>query len=454
MTACLSAASAATLPELWRERVKSVVGVEFFTDGEMERQSTEVPGVVIDDQGTIVFTSQAVNNRVAPGQLKDFRVYVAGAPATQYFTAEYLGPDEYTGLQFIRVEEKGRADLVPITRFAVADQAEPAVAEELWGIGLRKKSEDFLPYFMSSRVAMVQSVPQRTAVLAHDVAGQGLPVFNQQGDFVGLTIGGYGQTFLQVTASERTPQPVLMVNPDESSVVLLGREILPYLDRIPSTPSGRPLAWLGANGLQALDPAIASFMGLANQSAVGVTEVLEGSPAEKAGLVARDIVVTLDDQPLPRFKPDQAAVTYFEREIDRRRPGQTLTLGVLRDGRKIKIDVVLEEAPQLPREAPRRYFDFLGITVREFTYADGAIRRVRMAGHHGVIAHFVKPKSSAAAAGLRTDDWVKGIDGTAITTLAEAEKLLEAIEADRTRTEYTLTVEREGASTELLIKLK
>lgn len=447
-------AFAASLTELWQERVKAVVGVEFFTDGELERHATEVPGVVIDDQGTIIFTGQAVNNRVTPAQLKDFRVHLPGTPATQYFAAEYLGPDEFTGWQFIRVEEKARSLLAPITRYAVSTATEPAVAEELWGIGLRKKNEDFLPYFLSSRVAMVQSVPQRMAVLAQDVAGQGLPVFNTRGEFVGLSVGGYGQTFLQVTGNERAPQPVLMVNPDESSVVLLAKEILPHFNRIPTNISGRPLVWLGANGLQALDPDVAGFLGLAAQSAIGVTEVLEGSPAEKAGLYARDIIVSLDEQSLPRFKPDQGAVAFFEKEIDRRRPGEILKLGILRDGQKLALNVVLEDAPELPREAARRYFDFLGITVRKFTYADGAIRRVRVAGHVGVIAHFVKPKSPALAAGLRLDDWIKSIDGAPVITLADAEKLLEVIEADRTRTEYSLVVERSGEPTELRIKLK
>lgn len=451
---CAAGARSASLSELWAERVKTVVGVEFYVDDEVGRQATEVPGVVIDDQGTIIFTSQAVNNRVTPAQLKDFRVRLPNTPAAQFYTAVYLGPDEYTGCQFIRVEEKARPQLVPVTRYAAAQPAEPAIAEELWGIGLRKKSEDFLPYFLSSRVAMVQAVPQRTAVLAHDVAGLGMPVFNAAGDFVGLTVGGYGQTFLQVTPNERAPQPVLMVNPDESSVVMLASEILPYLSRVPANINGRPLAWLGANGLQALDPEVSTFLGLATQSAVGITEVLEGSPAEKAGLVARDIIVRIDDRPLPRFKPDQAAVVFLEREIDRRRPGDVLTLGVLRDGKNLRIAVTLEDAPQLPREAARHFFDFLGITVRQFTYADGAIRRVRMAGHSGVIAHFVKPKSPAAIAGLRMDDWIKAIDGTAVENLAEAEKQLAAIEADRSRTDYTLGVEREVEPVELRIKLK
>ncbi len=447
-------ASAADLSALWAERLKSVVMVEFFTDGELERQATEVPGVVVDETGLIIFSGQAVNNRVMLTQLKDFRVHLPGTPGTQFFAAEYLGPDEFTGWHFIRVEEKARAHLVPITRYAAATASEPKVAEELWGIGLRKKTENFLPYFMSSRVAMVQAMPQRSAVLAQDVAGHGLPVFNAAGEFVGLTVGGYGQTFLQVFANDRGAQPVLMINPDESSVVLLASEILPYLARVPHGINGRPLAWLGANGLMALDPEIAGFMGLSEQSAIGISEVLEGSPAEKAGLLARDIIVSLDGQPLPLIKPDQAAVTYFEREIDRREPGVKMKLGVLRDGTKLSIYAVLEDAPELPREAPRRYFDFLGITVRKFTYPDGAIRGVKLADHRGVIAHFVKSKSPAAVAGLRTDDWIKTIDGAEVANFTDAEKLLEAIEADRARTEYVVTVDREGKITELHIKLK
>ena len=118
------------------------------------------------------------------------------------------------------------------------------------------------------------------------------------------------------------------------------------------------------------------------------------------------------------------------------------------------INAVLADAPATPREAPRRYFENLGITIRDFTYADGVVRRVKPGAHGGVIAHFVKMNAPASTAGLRLDDWIKEIDGTAIATYADAVRLLAAIEADPARTEFVVLVERGGDTSVLRIKLK
>ena len=43
-------------------------------------------------------------------------------------------------------------------------------------------------------------------------------------------------------------------------------EVLPHLGRIPKSVSGRPLAWLGAYGLEPMAREVAKFLNLFNQS--------------------------------------------------------------------------------------------------------------------------------------------------------------------------------------------
>jgi serine protease Do len=446
-------AAAPDLAALWQERLKSVVAVEFFTETEIDRRPVQTFGTVIDDQGTIIFPSQAISDRLTPAQLKDFRVYLPGQPTTHFLTATYLGHDEYTDWEFIRIDDaRSLKELVPITHYAVAPT--PGITDELWGIGLRKKDEDFAPYFMSSRVSILQRLPQLTALTAQEVAGLNLPVFDRNGAFVGLTIGGFGQTFLQFSARDRGGLPVVMINPDECAAVVLASEILPYLQRIPQKVDGRPLAWLGANGLQPLDPEVASYLHLEKQAGLVVSEVLDDSPAAAAGLRERDIILSVDGQPLPVLKPDRVLITWFQREVDRRRPGDVMKLGLQRDKQRVDIAVKLADAPQLPREAPRHYFENLGLTVRAFTFSDGVVRRLKGTAQSGVIAHFVKVNAPVSVAGLRTDDWIKEIDGTPISSFTEAVKLLAAIENDPTRSEFVLLVDRGGETSVLRVKLK
>ncbi|MEI8090103.1 MAG: PDZ domain-containing protein [Opitutaceae bacterium] len=444
---------AADLPALWNERLKCVVAVEFFTETEVDRRPNVVFGVVVDTQGTIILPSAAIESRVAPAQLKEFKVYRPGDPASAL--GVYLGQDALTGWHFVRVEERLRPLLMPITQFVASGKsAEPSLAEEVWGIALRGKDEDFTPYFLQSRVALIQSLPQRTGIAQHEVAGPGLPVFNCEGGFVGLALSSFGQTFLQFSRADRGGSPTMLINVEESSVFHLSGEVLPYLSRVPKNEFGRPLAWLGAYGFEPMDREVASFLKLEAQSGAVVSEVLEGSPAEKAGMQARDIVLAINGRALPRFKPDRVVVNYVEREVERRVPGDPLSLTVLRGTERVEVNVTLGDEPKLMREAVRTYYERLGFTAREFVYGDAISRRLKVADTAGIVAHFVKGNSPVSVAGLRTDDWIKEIDGVEPKSFAEAVEKLSAIQADAARTEFVLLVGRGGETAVLRVKLK
>jgi serine protease Do len=441
--------AAATIPELFNERLKSVVGVEFFIQSEIDRQPVMVLGSVIDDQGTIILPAPSIQPAVAPGQLKDFKVYRPGS--TEPANAEYLGQDAFTGWHFIRVEAKLRLELVPITKYAVAP-TDPALGEDLWGIGLRGKDEDFLPYFLSSRVATIMKLPQKTAICGSDLAGPGMPVFNAAGQFAGLALPSFGQNFL-VFSRNQNGAPIMLVNVEESSAVILADEVLPYLGRIPASVTGRPLPWFGVYGMQPMDPEVAKLLKLENQSGVVLSDIMEGTPADQAGLKERDIVLALDGQPLPRLKPDRVVAGYFGQQLLLRRPGDTITLSILRGAGRQEIKVRLGDEPKLVREAERHYFERLGFTIREFLYSDRIMLRVKSGEQQGVMAHFVKPGSPVAAAGLRPDDWIREIDGTEIKTYAQAVDRLHAIEADKNKSEIVLLVSRGTETSVLRIKL-
>jgi serine protease Do len=241
---------------------------------------------------------------------------------------------------------------------------------------------------------------------------------------------------------------------EESSAFLLAGEMVPYFNRIPTNPSGRPLAWLGAYGLEPMDRDVAKFLNLGAQSGAVVSEVLAGSPADKAGLRDRDIILALDGKPLPQLKPDRVITTYIEREVDRRKPGDTLAIGVLRGTDRMELRAVLAEEPKLAREADRKYFDRIGFTARELVYDDAIERRAKVTELNGVIVHFVKPSSPAAIAGVRLEDWIQAIDGAEVKTYADATAKLAEIERDTARPEVVLHISRGGETAVLRVKLK
>ncbi len=448
----LGRVAAADLPALWAERLKSVVAVEYVTETEVDRRPTATMGTVIDAQGTIIISAGAIDPRAATWQLKDFKVYLPGEATST--PGDYIGQDAFTGWHFVRADVATRARLKPITTYAAPAESKPvALADFVWGISLRGKDEDFTPYILQSNVAFIQSLPQRTAIAQQEVAAPGLPVFNRDGQFVGLALSSFGQTFLQLSRGARS-SAIMLINVEESSAVLLAQEVLPYLGRIPKNVSGRPLAWLGAFGLEPMDRDVAKFLNLSAQSGAVVSEVLEGSPAEKAGVRPRDIILGIDGKSLPQLKPDSVVVRYIESEIDRRAPGDPLRLTVLRGAERMELQAVLGEEPKLIREAERKYFDRLGLTAREFVYGDAIERRVKAAEPSGAIVHYVKPSSPVAIAGLRMDDWIREIDGAEIKTYADVVAKLSEIERDEARPEFVILVSRGGETAVLRVKLR
>lgn len=445
-------ARAADIPALFAERLKSVVAVEYVTESEAERRQTVTMGTVIDANGTIVLPSGAIDPRAALWQLKEFRVYLPGDGTGS--PAEYLGNDAFTGWHFVRADEKTRAKLTPITAFAPKPGApQTGLSDFVWGIGLRNKDEDFMAYVMQSHVAMITSLPQHTAVAQQEIAAPGLPAFDANGNLVGLAVSSFGQSYLQFGGGGR-PRPVTLVNIEESSVFLMNDEVLPYLNRIPASVSGRPIAWLGEYGLEPMDRDVAKFLNLGTQSGAVVSEVLEGSPGEKAGLRPRDIILAIDGKPVPPLKPNAVVPTYIEREIERRRPGDPMALTVLRGTERVELHVVLGDEPKLLREAERKYFDRIGVAVREFVFGDAVVRRIKQADNTGVVIHYVKTGSPAATAGLREDDWIREIDGAEVKTFASATEKLAAIEADETRVETVILVSRGTETAVLRVKMK
>jgi serine protease Do len=441
---------AAELHELLPERLRSVVAIEFTIQTEVDRRQIVVSGTVVDRAGTIVMPGAQIPGGAAPDQLKDFKVYRPGSDESA--GASYLGQDSLTGFHFVRLTDpKQAADLKPITEFRAAPAA-PRLGEEVWGVGLRGKDEDFAPFVLSSRVAIVAKLPNETAVTAQDVGAPGLPVFDREGRLAGMALNSFGQNFLLFSRNQHGT-PVVLVNAEESSVMLVGAEFLPYLQRIPRDVAGRPVTWFGAYGVQPVDPDVAKLLQLERRSGLVLSDIMEESPAAQAGLQDRDIVLAIDGAPLPRLKPDRVVVGFFGQEVLKRKPGDVMKLTILRGTEQREIAVTLGDEPKMVREAERRYFSRLGFTAREFLAADSIHHRVKPSEHAGAIVHFLRPDSPAATAGLRPDDWIREVDGAPVQTYAAAIERFAAVEGDEKRSEFVLLTSRGGETQVLRVKL-
>jgi len=113
------------------------------------------------------------------------------------------------------------------------------------------------------------------------------------------------------------------------------KEILGDLKRF-----GRvPRAWLGILG-QRLSPALAEYLELPFDEGVLVYNLVDGGPADRAGLRQGDVIVGLGGQ--TTMEPNDV-----ERALSRRKPKDTIPLQVRRGKKQLNLEVKLQELPPL-----------------------------------------------------------------------------------------------------------
>ena len=113
--------------------------------------------------------------------------------------------------------------------------------------------------------------------------------------------------------------------------------VVPIADKVIAQGDVIP-AFLGING-DDVTPEVAESFGT-TAGAVAV-RVLEGTPAAEAGLQEGDIITGIDDT-------DIESMIQLSSEIQRRTPGETVTLDIVRDGETMQLEVTLTERPQRP----------------------------------------------------------------------------------------------------------
>jgi serine protease Do len=440
-------ADGSAVKKLFDERINSVVAVEFFVETEVDRRPTTVIGMVINEEGMILLLDVAIPGWLPPDKLKDFTVYKAGS--RKPYSGTYLGQDYVTGWHYLQADKEMAAQLVPFSQYGIE---RPELGEELWGIGLMGKDFNFLPFYLNGRLSFMQKVPQEVGFSIEDLGSPGSPVFNADGAFIGWTANGIPSERVLFLDGDR--YNVALQNNNGSGAFFTAAEVLLHVDRIPESPVGQNIPWIGVFGLQPVASEVASFLKLENRSAVVVSEILEDSPAFQAGMEKRDIVISVDGEDLPRFNPNVAVTSYLERQILMRKPGDVIRFGILRNKEKQEIEVTVGRQPKWLKEAEQRYFEELGITLREFVTFDRMNRNLSERESKGVIVNFVKSNSQASTAGLKSGDLIKEIDGIVINTYEEAVSLMAAIASDNTRTEFVLLVSRKSETSIVRIRLR
>jgi serine protease Do len=145
------------------------------------------------------------------------------------------------------------------------------------------------------------------------------------------------------------------------------------------------------------------------KAGIVVREVTPDTPAAKAGLKPGDRIVKLD-------KDDVSDVRAFLRTIASKKPGDKLTLGIVRDGKDQNLAVTVGERPTrtIPPNPDRRRSAVLGVEARPMS--PELKDRLKVDTDAGVVVTEVIPDSPAAKAGFKRDDVITAVDGKLVKT--------------------------------------
>lgn len=173
--------------------------------------------------------------------------------------------------------------------------------------------------------------------------------------------------------------------------------------------------WLGVQ-IQPVTADIADSLGMKTVEGALVAEPQPDSPAAKAGIMAGDVITTLDGAAVKNAHE-------LARRIAGMTPGASVNLGVLRNGEPKTITVALGQLPEQrqaqanPDESEGAGGPKLGLTLAPATDVAGAAGK-------GVVVTGVDPNGPAAEHGFQTGDIILDVAGKAVSNPADVRNAL------------------------------
>ena len=304
---------------IYQNNVEAVVLISAkVTSASMFGQTTGVStgsGFVLTEDGYVV-----TNHHVVEG--------ASGVTVTMYDGTEYeakiVGTDETNDVAVLKITETVQLQAVTIGSSDALNVGDQVVAI---GNPLGELTSTLTVGYVSAKGRDVTTDGKTINMIQTDAAinsgNSGGPLFNSQGEVVGITTAKYSGS----SASGATIEGIGFAIPIDDVVPLVDDLInYGYINS----------AYLGVM-VSEMDASTASYYGLP----VGayVQEVTAGNCAEKAGLKAKDIIVGLGDYKIKSVSDLTKALRKFK-------AGDTTTITVFRSGQELSMSITLDEKPR------------------------------------------------------------------------------------------------------------
>jgi serine protease Do len=364
-------------------------GEDFFRQFEVPRERREQSlgsGVIVTSDGYVI-----TNNHVVAGA-EEVRVVLADR---REFDARIVGADPKTDVAVLKLDSKGLPHL-PLGDSDATEVGQVVLAVgNPFGLG-----QTVTLGIISAKGRANMGIVDYEDFIQTDAAinpgNSGGALVNARGELIGINTaiatrtGGYQGVGFAI--------PSNMARDVSQDLIRQGKVTRGYLGVV----------------IQPVTPALAEAFKLKEARGALVGDVSRNSPAARAGLRRGDVIVKFDGEEVDDY-------AQFRLRVARTAVGRKVNLEVLRDGRRVSLQVTVEEMPGEEgeggggEEAPAGTLE--GIDVEELTPA--LIRRLGVPRQtRGVVVNDVAEGSAAAEAGIRPGHVILEVNRRPTSTVA------------------------------------
>jgi serine protease Do len=358
-------------------------------------------GVIVDARKGHVLT----NHHVVAGA-DELQVVLADGRS---FKTQWVRTDPQTDLAVIRIEGTN------LVEAPLGDSDRMAVGDWVLAIG----SPEGLPQTVTAGIISAkgrttgeahayQNFLQTDAAINHGNFGG--PLVNTRGEVIGINTAIVSQSGGNEGIGFSIPSN-------------MARNIMTQLIDAGKVTRG----YLGVS-IQGVDEKLARSFHLPNTKGALVSSVVPGGPAEKAGLKPGDFIVSVETKPVE-------SVNDLRNRVAGVQPGKTVAVEYYRDGKKAAVNVKIDHQPADMRGEPAGGTGegkpgAFGLEVRTPTE-----ELARQYGYKetpgGVLVTAVTPGSPADREGLREGMVITQVQGKAVASAEEFERMASGKEAEK-----------------------
>jgi serine protease Do len=356
-------------------------------------------GVIISPDGYIV-----TNNHVVDGAV-DIRVTMSNR---KILNAKLIGSDPLTDLAVIKIDGKD----LPSVPWGNSSELRPGQTVLAFGnpFGFRFTVTRGIVSALNRPNPYSDDPRKPGGFIQTDAAinqgNSGGPLVDARGEVVGIN------TFLISPSGAFSGMgfaiPTQIVRPTVETLIRDGKVTHGYM----------------GIGITDVTPENAKFFDLADANGAVVSQVQSDSPAAKAGLKTGDVITELDGKKI-------TDASELQMEVGQKKPGTTVKLGLLRDGKSMTVPVTLEAMDSRDKQGNEVSENGQGKMRWGIGLADVTpeVRQELQAPSdvHGAVIEQVKPGSPADDSGLRRGDVITQVNRKDVQSASDVKEALASV---------------------------